>query len=52
MTPKHKQRRDRSEQPPAAPPVDATTLDPAFDELGGADIEWSAWRWPDRKSTE
>ncbi|MCJ9731295.1 hypothetical protein [Bradyrhizobium sp. PRIMUS42] len=48
MTPKHKQQRDRSEQPLAAPPVDATMLDPAFDDLNDADAEWCRWKWPER----
>ncbi|WP_167772340.1 hypothetical protein [Bradyrhizobium frederickii] len=43
MTPKQEQRRDRSEPQPSS-----ETLDPAFDDLDGADVEFTAWRWPER----
>lgn len=53
MTPKQTRQHDRRpEQPPSAPPGDAMTLDPDFDELDGADAEWCAWRWPDRERSE
>jgi len=50
MTPN--QRRDRIEQPSVAQPADGMTLDPAFDDLDGADAEWSRWKWPEREQSE
>jgi len=48
MTPNLNQRRDRSKPRPAEPQPSSETLDPAFDDLDGADAEFTAWRWPER----
>ncbi|MCK1619553.1 hypothetical protein IVA96_23850 [Bradyrhizobium sp. 159] len=41
--------KDRKHQrEPAKPQPTSETRDPAFDDLDGADVEFTAWRWPER----
>jgi hypothetical protein len=46
-TPPKQRRPEKSESPPLGP--EAPVIDREFDEVGDADREWSAWRWPGRQ---
>lgn len=38
----------KGEREPTKPQPSSETLDPAFDDLDCADVEFTAWRWPER----
>lgn len=45
---KHKQQRDERTKKRPEPSGDTLTLDPDFDELHAANVEWCRWRFPER----